>query len=79
MQYRPYLYVYGKPAPDGEAYCLRQLAAKDTLAEAVEVVRAELSKPVAAEVCERVTFMGVGLTQEQADKFADGIRRRIER
>lgn len=79
MQYRPYLHMRDKPGPDGEDYYLRQLAAKDTLAEAVEVVRDAMTpKAAAADVCDRVTFIGVGMTQEKADKFADAIRRRLD-
>lgn len=80
MQYRPYLHMRDKPGPDGESYYLRQLAAKDTLDEAIKVVAEAMEpKAVTAEATDRVTFIGVGMTQEKADQFAAGIRRRITR
>ena len=79
LMYRPYLHLLN-PGQDGEPYTLRQLAAKDTLAEAIEVVRAALEpQDAVAEVNDRVTFIGVGMTQEKANQFAAGIRRRLPR
>ena len=80
LQYRPYLHMTDKPGPDGESYYLRQLAAKNTLAEAVEVISLAIEPPVvAADVADRVTFIGVGMTQDKANKFAAGIRKRMDK
>lgn len=56
-----------------EGPIMRVLQAQSTLAGAVEAVRLAS----APKVAERVTFVGVGMTQKKADQFAEGIRRRI--
>jgi hypothetical protein len=77
MMYRPYLHLLN-PSADGEPYTLRQLAARHTLEEAVEVVRAALEPPAAVvEVNDRVTFVGVGMTPDRAAKFANAMSRKI--
>lgn len=77
MMYRPYLHLLN-PGPDGEPYTLRQLAAKDTLAEAVEVVRAALEpQDAVAEVTDSVSFIGIGMTADRAAKFANAMKRKI--
>ena len=77
MMHRPYLHM-AKPGPDGEPYTLRQLAAKNTLAEAVEVVKAALeSHGAVVEVTDRVTFIGVGMTADRAAKFANAMAKKI--
>jgi len=77
MQYRPYLHMRDKPGPDGEDYYLRSLQAKDTLEEAVEVIREKLSEPVEVAVTSRVSFVGVGMTADRAAKFANAMARKI--
>lgn len=80
MGYVPYLKLDEPCEEDGSPYCWRVLRHAETLAEAVEVVRAALEpQDAVAEVNDRVTFIGVGMTQEKADQFAAGIRRRLPR
>lgn len=76
MQYRPYLRI-DKPA-EGSNYSWKILAARDSLDDAVEVVRSALQpQATAAKVTDRVTFIGVGMTAAQTAKFANAMRRKI--
>ena len=77
MQYRPYLHMRDKPGPDGEDYYLRSLSAKDTLAEAVEMIREKLAEPEVVKVTDKVAFIGVGMTADRAAKFANAMSRKI--
>ena len=77
MQYRPYLHMRDKPGPDGEDYYLRALSAKDTLAEAVEMIREKLAEPEVVKVTDKVAFIGVGMTADRAAKFANAMSRKI--
>lgn len=66
----------GKIDPE-EGPIMRLLLAQSTLEGAVEAVRLATASKTAA-VSDRVTFIGVGMTQEKADKFAASIRRRMD-
>lgn len=77
MQYRPYLHMRDKPGPDGEDYYLRSLLAKDTLAEAVEVIREKLAEPAVVKITDKVAFIGVGMAVDRAARFANAMTRKI--
>jgi hypothetical protein len=75
MPYRPYRYT-DKVAADGDSV-LRALTAQSTLEGAVEALAIACGKTTTAVVSDRVEVVGVGLTQEQVDKLAEGIRQRM--
>lgn len=76
LPYRPCLYT-DKVCEDGDKV-LRMLGMQSTLDGAVEALALACRKPTeaVAVVSDRVTFIGVGMTQKKADQFAAGIRRR---
>jgi len=75
MPYRPAVPTGQVDPEDGPV--MRVLTAQSTLAGAIEAVLLA-TKAVMGEATDRVTFIGVGMTQGMADRLAAGIRNRIE-
>ena len=75
LPYRPWRYTE-KVAEDGDRV-LQAMEMQSTLDGAVESLAIACGKTARAVVSDRVEVVGVGLTQGQVDKLAEGIRQRM--